>query len=229
MIRCDLHIHSRYSFDSLADPKKIVDLALKRGLQCVAIADHGNMAGSLEARKYVQANNLPILVIPAEEVKSTSGDILALNIKEPIPDHLPAREVLARIKKQNGLAIIAHPFGSFCGFKENLRNYLGQFDGVEILNASVFWGNDQARGFAQKHNLPFTAGSDAHFSNHFLGKVWLELPFDWSPDITPEQIIAAIKEKKGAASGRAANFLEKALDHPLRTITKLKKLIPNIK
>lgn len=225
MIRCDLHIHSKYSFDSLADPKKIVDLALKRGLRCIAIADHGNIRGSLEAAAYAKAKGLPILVIISEEVKSGSGDILALNIKEPIPDHLPANEVLARIKKQNGLAIVAHPFGLWCGFKENLSNYLGQIDGVEILNASVFSGNDTAKKFAQNHGLMFTAGSDAHFANRFIGKVWLELPLDHSSNLTADQIIAAIKEKKGAAGGHQASFIEKAIDHPFRTLTKLKCLL----
>jgi len=43
--------------------------------------------------------HLPMIVILAEEVKSGQGDILALNIKEPIPDHLPGSEVLKRIKR----------------------------------------------------------------------------------------------------------------------------------
>jgi hypothetical protein len=225
MIKCDLHIHSKYSFDSLAEPKRIVDLAIGRGLQCVAIADHGNIRGSLEAAAYVKKNSLPILIIISEEVKSKSGDILALNIKEPIPDHLPAKESIARIHEQGGLAIVAHPFGRWCGFKENLENYLGQIDGIEILNASVFAGNDTASAFIQKHHLPFTAGSDAHFANHFIGKVWLELPLDYSSNPTAAQIIAAIKEKKGATGGHQASFMEKALDHPFRTLAKLKILI----
>ena len=224
MIKCDLHIHSKYSFDSLADPEKIADLALARGIQCIAVADHGNIKGSLEAAEYAKKKNLPILVIISEEVKSKQGDILALNIKEPIPDHLPAGETLKRIKDQNGLAIIAHPFGSFCGFKENLSNYFGQFDGVEILNGSVFSGNEEAEDFAQKHNLPFTAGSDAHFANRFVGTVWLELPLDWLPNLTPGQIIAAIKEKTGKTAGRSQPFLSKALDHSFRSLAKLKAL-----
>lgn len=224
MIKCDLHIHSKYSFDSLANPKKIVDLALSRGIQCVAIADHGNIKGSLDAQEYVKKNNLPMLVIISEEVKSKQGDILALNIKDPIPDHLPASEVLKKIKEQGGAGIIAHPFGLFCGFKENLENYLGRFDGVEILNASVFSGNKIAATFAKKHNLPFTAGSDAHFANRFVGKSWLELPLDYSPALTAAQVIAAIKQKTGNIAGNPEPFLSKALDHAFRSLAKLKAL-----
>jgi len=224
MIKCDLHIHSKYSFDSLADPKKIVDLALARGIQCVAIADHGNIKGCLEARNYIQKNNLPILAIVAEEVKSKQGDILALNIKERIPDHLPADEVFQEIKKQGGMSVIAHPFGLFCGFKEKLENYLGRFDGIEIINSSVFAGNQTAKEFAKKHNLLFTVGSDAHFVNRFIGGVWLELPLNWSPDLTADQVIAAIKQKTGNSAGTPQPFLSKALDHSFRSLAKLKVL-----
>ena len=150
MIKCDFHIHSRYSFDSLANPKDIVQTALKRGLRCIAIADHGNINGSLKAAEYVKANSLPLLIIISEEVKSKSGDILALDIQESIPDHLTADESLARIHGQGGLAIVAHPFGLWCSFKENLENYLGQIDGIEILNASVFKGNKTAGRIRQK-------------------------------------------------------------------------------
>jgi len=225
MIKCDLHIHSKYSFDSLANPGKIVDLALKRGIRCIAIADHGNIRGSLEAAAYARENSLPILIIISEEVKSKSGDILGLNIKEPIPDHIPAQNAIDRIHAQGGIAVAAHPFGLWCGFKDNLENYAHQLDGVEIINASVFAGNKPAENFAQKHNLAFTAGSDAHFTNHFIGKTWLELPLDYSPDLTAAQIINAIKQKKGKTGGKMASFLEKALDHPFRSLTKLKTLI----
>lgn len=224
MIKCDLHIHSKHSFDSLANPKKIVDLALARGIQCVAIADHGNIRGSLEARNYAQKNNLPILVIISEEVKSKQGDILALNIKEQIPDHLPADEVFQEIKKQGGMSVIAHPFGLFCGWKEKLENYLGRFDGIEIINGSVFAGNQTAKKFAKKHNLPFTVGSDAHFTNRFIGGIWLELPLDYSSNLTADQVITAIKQKTGKPAGTPEPFPSKALDHSFRSLTKLKNI-----
>jgi predicted metal-dependent phosphoesterase TrpH len=222
-MKCDFHIHSRYSFDSLAKPKDIVDIAIKCGLQCIAIADHGNMVGSIEAIDY--ARDLPILIIPSEEVKSKQGDILALNIKEPIPDKLSAIETISRIKQQNGTVIIPHPFGSLCSFKYDLEKLLTQIDGIEILNASVFWGNGRAARFAQKHSLAFTAGSDAHFSNQFIGKVWLDLPFNYSPTLTPDYVMQSIKSKLGTPGGHQAGFPEAAIDHSLRFLTKLKVFV----
>jgi len=219
-MRCDLHIHSCYSFDSLAKPKDIINTAVSRGLQCIAIADHGNMKGYFEAAKYSQL--FPLLIIPAEEVKSKQGDILALNIKTPIPDKLSALETIGRIKQQNGTVIIPHPFGSLCRFKYDLKKILNLIDGIEILNASVFWGNGKAADFAKENDLPFTVGSDAHFANQFIGKVWLDLPFDYSSAITADYVIRAIKSKIGKPSGHAANFCEAVLDHSRRSLTKLK-------
>lgn len=222
-MKCDFHIHSCHSFDSLAKPEKIVDAAIKRGLQCIAIADHGNMKGSLEAKEY--AHGLPILIIPSEEVKSKHGDILALNIKEAIPNNLSAQETISRVKQQNGTVIIPHPFGSLCSFKYDLKKLLDRIDGIEILNASVFWGNGKAKNFARQHSLAFTVGSDAHFSNQFIGKVWLDLPFDYSPTLSLDYVMQAIKSKLGQPGGRQAGFFEAALDHSFRSATKLNRFV----
>ncbi len=217
-MKCDLHIHSRHSYDSAAKPRDIVDTAIRRGIQCIAIADHGSMRGSLEARAYAQG--MSILVIPSEEVKSRQGDILALNIKETIPDKLPACETIKRIHDQEGIAIIAHPFGSLCGFEGNLEKAAGEADGVEVLNASVFWGNGKAMAFVKRTGCAFTVGSDAHFTN-FIGKVWLDLPFEYTESLTPRLVTEAIKSKIGTICGEEGSFIEKAIDHPLRNLCKI--------
>jgi hypothetical protein len=217
-MKCDLHIHSRYSWDSASNPKDIVDTAIKRGIQCVAIADHGNMEGSIKAKEY--ALKLPILIILSEEVKSKQGDILALNIKTAIPNKLDAMETINRIHGQGGTAIIAHPFGSLCGFNGDFEKAAAAADGIEVLNASVFWGNKKAFDAVRRLGLAFTAGSDAHFTN-FIGKVWLELPVEYKNTLTPEFVMEAIKSKIGMVGGKAGSFVEKAIDHPLRNLCKI--------
>ncbi|MCX6758277.1 MAG: PHP domain-containing protein [Candidatus Nealsonbacteria bacterium] len=217
-MKCDLHIHSRYSYDSASQPKDIVDTAIKNGIQCVAIADHGNIKGSLEAREY--ARGKPILVIISEEVKSKQGDILALNIKEPIPNKLSAEETITRIHGQGGTAVIAHPFGSMCGFDGDMENIMQRAEAMEVLNASVFWGNKKALDFMKNHGCAFTVGSDAHFPN-FIGKVWLELPVEYKNTLTPEFVMESVKSKIGMIGGKVGNFFEKAIDHPMRNLCKI--------
>lgn len=50
MLQVDLHIHSYYS-DGTMSPKEIIDCAKKKKLNYIAITDHNEIAGSLEATK----------------------------------------------------------------------------------------------------------------------------------------------------------------------------------
>ena len=51
-MKFDLHIHSKYSHDGVMEPKKIVDIAIKKKLDGIAITDHDTIRGGLESKKY---------------------------------------------------------------------------------------------------------------------------------------------------------------------------------
>jgi len=217
-MKCDLHVHTAYSFDSLSSPKEMVEAAIKNGIDCLAITDHDVIEGAREAVEY--ARGKPILIIPGIEIKTKEGDILGLNVKEVIPKNLSARETVKKIKEAKGIAIIPHPFGWFCSFKGDLENLIAEIDGIEVLNASTVFGpgNKKAFEFAKKHNLPFTCGSDAHFPN-FVGKCYLEIP---GKNLSLEEVLQKIKNKEGEISGSETNFIKKVIDHLKRNLAKLK-------
>jgi len=216
-MKCDLHIHTFYSYDSTASPKEMVESALKKGINCLAICDHGEIQGAIEAINY--AKNEPILIIPGIEIKSREGDILGLNIKKIIPNKLSVKETIKKIKEAGGLAIIPHPFGWFCSFKENLENLISEIDGIEVLNASIFGpGNKKALKIVRKYNLPFTCGSDAHFPN-FVGRVYLEIPEE---NLSAEEVFKKIKNREIKIGGKVANPFEKIIDHLKRNFVKFK-------
>ena len=77
-MKCDLHCHTFYSYDSTTPPPEMVEAAIKRGINCLAITDHNEIRGALEAIEY--AKDKSILIIPGIEIKSKEGDILGLNI-----------------------------------------------------------------------------------------------------------------------------------------------------
>jgi len=216
-MKCDLHIHTFYSYDSTASPKEMVESALKKGINCLAICDHGEIQGAIEAINY--AKNEPILIIPGIEIKSREGDILGLNIKKIIPNKLSVKETIKKIKEAGGLAIIPHPFGWFCSFKGNLENLISEIDGIEVLNASIFGpGNKKALKIVRKYNLPFTCGSDAHFPN-FVGRVYLEIPEE---NLSAEEVFKKIKNREIKIGGKVANPFEKIIDHLKRNFVKFK-------
>lgn len=215
-MKCDLHCHTFYSFDSRCPPQKIVDRAIEKGIDCLAITDHDETKGALEAIEYAKGKS--ILIIPGIEIKSKEGDILGLNIKEKIPDKLSAKETIKRIKELGGLVVIPHPFGLFCKFRGNLSELVKEIDAIEILNASIFGrGNKDAFEFVKKYNLAFTAGSDSHFPN-FIGKVYLEIPGE---NLSIKEVLEKMKRKEGKVFGKEANFSEKVIDHLIRSLAKI--------
>ena len=216
-MKIDLHVHTSYSYDSNSLPKEIVDVAIERGIDCLAITDHGEIKGALEAVEYAKGKS--ILIIPGIEIKSKEGDILGLNIKKVIPNGLSDIETIKKTKEAGGIVIIPHPFGWFCGFRGDFKKIVDEIDGIEVLNASIFGsGNKKALAFAQKFNLPFTAGSDAHFPS-FVGKAFLEISGE---NLSIEEILEKIKNREGKIGGSEANFFEKIIDHSRRNFAKLK-------
>lgn len=219
-MKCDLHCHTLYSYDSSTSPKEMVDAALKKGIDCLAITDHGEIEGALKAIDY--AKEKPILIIPGIEIKTKEGDILGLNIKEKIENGLSAKETILKIKKLGGMAILPHPFALFYPFKGKIEEILELVDGIEVLNGSVFGGgNKKAMELAKKYNLPFTAGSDAHFPN-FIGKVFLEIKGE---NLSAKEVLEKIKKKEGKLGGREAKFFEKFFDHGKRNLVKILKYV----
>lgn len=223
-MKCDLHCHTLYSFDSWVKPEKMIEAAIKKGIDCLAITDHNEIKGALEAIEY--AKGKPILIIPGIEVKTKEGDILGLNVKEIIPNGLSAKETIKKIKEAGGIAIIPHPFGWACSFKKNLADIVAEIDGIEALNASLFGkGNKKALDFCKKYNLPFTAGSDAHSPN-FIGKCYLEIA---GKNLSIGEVINQIKNKNAKIGGKEANFFEKLIDRTRRNLAKISKILKKIK
>ena len=63
VIEADLHVHTKYSFDCLLEPRTVVKVASMRGLSAIAVTDHNTIRGSLAAiREASLVENL--MVIP---------------------------------------------------------------------------------------------------------------------------------------------------------------------
>ena len=72
----DLHIHTIYSYDGTASVPAVLTRAKQIGLDVIAITDHDEIAGSLKALEL--ASKYGVQVIPAIEITTAEGDLLAL-------------------------------------------------------------------------------------------------------------------------------------------------------
>lgn len=154
----DLHIHSKYSFDSFTDPHDIVKAAKKKGISGIAVTDHNTIKGSIVTKKYMSED---FIVISGAEINSEAGHICALFITEDIRSK-SAAEIIDEIHDQDGLAVLAHPFKSS---RLNINKHIiKKIDAIEVFNSRTKQDyNQKAYELAIEKEKPFTAGSDAHF------------------------------------------------------------------
>jgi len=175
VLKADLHIHTRYSMDCTTPLERIIERCQERGINCIAVADHGTAEGALKMAKLA-----PFHVIISEEVLTTQGEIMGMFLKETIPSGLTPGETIKRIKAQGGLVNIPHPFETIRGSALKdwcIEEIAADIDLMEVLNSrSPFPANtERARAFAAKHGLPGSAGSDAH-SVHEIGNAYVLMP-----------------------------------------------------
>lgn len=214
-IRIDLHLHTLASRDCLSDPEEVLERALERGLDRIAVTDHDRIGAALEmARRY------PDRVIPGEEVKTAEGvDVIGLYLQEEIPGGTPARETCSRIREQGGLVYLPHPFAPGKGGDGELAEELAsQLDVVEVFNSRLHRAilNRRAEAFARRHGLPGGAGSDAHSIGE-VGRAWIEVPDHPNrPDALLEALTSA--RVQGRESPRRV--------HLISTWAKIRKHLP---
>jgi len=195
LLKADLHMHSQYSMDCNMPLEKIIERCQGVGVNCIALCDHGTAEGALKLREIA-----PFRVIVAEEVLTPHGEIMGMFLEETIPSGLSVPEVISRIRAQDGLVCIPHPFDTFrhSALKSQvIEEIADQIDIFEVLNARGILGRDSARAeaFAAKHGLVRSAGSDAHTPRE-IGNAYVEMPeFEGRDDF-----LEALK--KGEISGR---------------------------
>ena len=188
LIRADLHLHTNRSSDGGIAPERLVEIARRRGLDCIAVTDHNTIEAAQEL-----VNETSLRVIVGEEVKSDAGEIIGYFLQEPIPKGLPPLEVVRRIKEQGGLVCVPHPFDRLRQSvlrRSALREILPYVDIIEGFNSRcvIPQDNGRARHFAAEHGLACSAGSDAHIG-YEVGRGIVEMaPFEG-----PEEFLQSLR------------------------------------
>ena len=174
MIRwVDLHCHTHLSLDGVSRPRAILRRARAAGLAAVAVTDHGTIAGAIQTAALRQPDDPEVIV--GAEYSTDAGHILGLFLREEIDlgdaPRWPWREVVAAIRAQGGIAVLAHPTKTI---RPLVPDVLAGVDGMEVYNARAEFSrfaraNARAlaawRAWCLEHPdapLIATAGSDAH-------------------------------------------------------------------
>ena len=181
LIDVDLHMHTDHSGDCATPVEVLLATAAEQGLGAIAVTDHNEISGALEARR--QAAELDpdhaVKVIVAEEVKTAEqGEVIGLFLEEKIPRGLSLEETVAEIKRQGGLVYVPHPFDRMHSVPdyEHLLKILDDVDAIEVFNPRVAIGafNEEAARFAAKYRIVAGAGSDSHVAQG-LGSVRIRM------------------------------------------------------
>jgi 3',5'-nucleoside bisphosphate phosphatase len=162
--RADLHCHTTAS-DGSSSPKEIIDLAVKKGMQALAITDHDTIKGYSEIRDYAVKQG--VLLIPGVEFSSECKDkgvhILGLGIdphdmgiQEFLKKHFERRQIrmeaMVACLNREGIALSVEDV--LAQSKEGLvgRVHIGKAlveKGMakDVRNAFSNWLNSKAPGY----------------------------------------------------------------------------------
>jgi predicted metal-dependent phosphoesterase TrpH len=190
LIHVDLHMHTNHSHDCATPVDKLLETAKERGLGAIAVTDHNEVSGALEARE--RANGIKVIV--AEEVKTADqGEVIGLFIEEKIPRGLTLEETIAAIRGQGGLVYVPHPFDRMHSVPdyEHLLDVVEDIDAIEVFNPRVAFSafNEEAERFAAKYRIVAGAGSDSHVPQG-LGSVKIAMrDFDG-----PEEFLESLRD-----------------------------------
>ncbi len=212
-IHCDLHMHTDHSPDCATPVEVLLETAKERGLGAIAITDHNEVSGALEARELAESDG-GIKVIVAEEVKTAhQGEVIGLFIEEKIERGMSLAETIAEIKRQGGLVYVPHPFDRLHSVPdyEHLLEVVDEIDILEVFNPRIAIDsfNEEAVRFARKYGIVPGAGSDSHVAQG-LGSVKIRLHDFEGPSEFLESMRAAdiVRKHKNLVYVQALKFLQ---------------------
>lgn len=165
-MKIDLHNHTTLSSTcSILDVHDLISLARERGLDGVCVTEHNTMEGGFIAEKIGREEGF--LVLPAQEVKTQQGDILAYGLFEEGLRGIALSELCELAIERDALLVAAHPFRiNAHAIGRAIYDYADCFAAVETLNGNC---SDAENGLAQRSaeelQLGMTGGSDAHSTN----------------------------------------------------------------
>lgn len=190
MIKVDMHVHSRNSGDNDADLEEIIERAVERGIDGIAVTEHYSYEASEPVERLRGKYKSIIMLFRGVEFSTQDGHCLVFGADT---DKLglraaPAADFVRLVTEAGGVAIPSHPFRGGNSMGELVKSLHG-IVGIEGYNgANMYAMNAKAIQTAELLKLPFTGGSDAH-SPREVGSCYTE----FSDGLTLENFIDYLK------------------------------------
>lgn len=225
-----LHCHTDMS-DGNASLEEMAELYLNEGYDAVAVTDHWVLGEECEVEglkilagcEYdVGGNDTANGVFHIVGVGMTSDPEIPADWKNMVrTSEQKAIEILKRIKKHNGLAVLGHPAWSLNTPAQLLR--LNDFDAIEVYNSVSECGmSDRAYSETIADQLAnegfFTnlvAADDTHYYNGDQCRGWIMVE---ATDLDTQSLIRAIRAGRFYATQGPEVHLEKVSDDKVRVI-----------
>lgn len=197
--RAAFHIHTTAS-DGQKTPEECLELASAAKINNLVIADHDTLSGVFLALETAERRGTLVSVVPAMEVSTAQGHLVAVFVNKEIPMFKPLDETVDIIHAQGGLAIVPHvgwgipPASIAPETIDNLYQKGGKLDGVEVMNPYYKERHRrQALALGLKYDLALFGADDEHHGN--LGRNFLTL----FPGRTPADLRCAIEKRETIA------------------------------
>jgi predicted metal-dependent phosphoesterase TrpH/glycosyltransferase involved in cell wall biosynthesis len=206
LIEVDLHMHTDHSNDCATPVDVLLATAREVGLGAIAVTDHNEISGALDAR--AKAAEYGVKVIVGEEVKTADqGEVIGLFIEEKIARGMTLAETIAEIRRQGGLVYVPHPFDRLHSVPdyENMLAVVADIDAIEVFNPRIAIPafNEEAVRFAGKYRIVGGAGSDSHVAQG-LGSVRIRMrDFDG-----PEEFLESLRDADIAAKPSSLRYAQ---------------------
>ncbi|HZD13377.1 MAG TPA: PHP domain-containing protein [Candidatus Binatus sp.] len=191
-------MHTARSHDAFTTLAELEPSCRRARIDGIAVTEHNLLTSILPSR---------IVALKGIEVSSSVGHVIGLGIVDPIERGLSPEETIQKIRKQNGVAILPHPYDLFRpSVRPDKLNLLP--DAIEVLNAASLFARfawPPAKEFAEENGLPQVAGSDSHIPQT-IGTAYTLIDADSREE---SSIMEAIRSGRTTPIGRQVSILER--------------------
>jgi predicted metal-dependent phosphoesterase TrpH len=206
-MKIDHHLHtSRHSPDSEIDPLKLVEHALRIGLDGLVITEHDYQWKSEELAELAN-RAAPLRVFSGAEISAREGHFLVYGLPalDEVPPGIGLADLLKVVRRNHAAIVAAHPFRWDQPFDTFVAEHGPAFDALELVsnNISAETRSKTEALLRANPSMGATGSSDAH-EVHVVGCYFTE--FD-DPIATISDFVTSLLNRRGSPRHRVGVHL----------------------